>query len=412
VEVEQLLASGEERGELLAYFGEQEYRELAGLARAAHRRRPRRRDGGRAIIVPGIMGSQLGLQRHAPLPHDVLWLDPVDIAVGRLTALRMPGNGAVSSLGVVLYSYLRLKLHLRAAGFDPVFHHYDWRLGIDELGRGLARRVQQEPGARLALVAHSMGGLVSRAALALPGTSKVERLVLLGTPNFGSFAAVQALRGTYAVVRKIARLDAYHTAEALAVEVFSTFPSLYHMLPLAADGSTDLFDPAEWPSSGPRPSTVLLERARGVRHELAPPDERFAVVVGVNQETVTAVARRQDDFVYTVTRHGDGTVPTECARLPGARTYYTAVSHSELTRDGRVASAVVDLLRVGSTRRLADGYPRGGTAAARISDRALRRTQRDKVDWAALAPEQRRIFLQNLNEPPHLKLRAHSHPRR
>ena len=34
----------------------------------------------------------------------------------------------------------------------------------------------------------------------------VKRVVLLGTPNFGSFAPVQALRGTYAVVRKIARL--------------------------------------------------------------------------------------------------------------------------------------------------------------------------------------------------------------
>ena len=30
----------------------------------------------------------------------------------------------------------------------------------------------------------------------------------------------------------------------------------------------------------------------------------------------------------------------------------------------------------------------------------------DKVDWAALAPEQRRLFLENLNEPPHLKLRV------
>ena len=34
----------------------------------------------RVIIVPGIMGSQLGLTRRAPLPHDVLWLDPVDIS--------------------------------------------------------------------------------------------------------------------------------------------------------------------------------------------------------------------------------------------------------------------------------------------------------------------------------------------
>jgi predicted Fe-S protein YdhL (DUF1289 family) len=42
----------------------------------------------------------------------------------------------------------------------------------------------------------------------------------------------------------------------------------------------------------------------------------------------------------------------------------------------------------------------------RIGDHQLRRTHVEKVDWAALAPEQRRLFLQNLNEPPHLRLRV------
>ena len=43
----------------------------------------------------------------------------------------------------------------------------------------------------------------------------MQRVLLLGTPNGGSFAAVQALRGTYAVVRKVARLDANASAETL-----------------------------------------------------------------------------------------------------------------------------------------------------------------------------------------------------
>jgi len=40
-----------------------------------------------------------------------------------------------------------------------------------------------------------------------------------------------------------------------------------------------------------------------------------------------------------------------------------------------------------------------------VSDRQLRRSHAQKVDWGALTAEQRRLFLQNLNEPPHLKLR-------
>jgi hypothetical protein len=32
--------------------------------------------------------------------------------------------------------------------------------------------------------------------------------------------------------------------------------------------------------------------------------------------------------------------------------------------------------------------------------------QPGKVDWAALTPRERRLFLENLNEPPHLRLRV------
>src|SRR5688572_2733827 len=172
VQVEKLLASGEQHRELAAYFGEQEYRELARLALEA-RKAPLRRDGARVYLVPGIMGSILGLRRRAPFPDDILWIDPVDIIFGRLTTLALPGKAAVVPLGVVLYTYLKLKLLLRAAGIDAVFHHYDWRLGIDELGRELAERLRNDSAPAIMVVAHSLGGLVSRAALNLPGTEKV-----------------------------------------------------------------------------------------------------------------------------------------------------------------------------------------------------------------------------------------------
>jgi pimeloyl-ACP methyl ester carboxylesterase len=411
-EIEGLLADGQQREELEAFFGAQEYRALARLGRAARQAPAAPADAPPTIIIPGIMGSQLGMPRHAPLPRDILWLDPVDIGFGRLRELSVPGTGRVGSYGVVLYTYLRLKLHLRAAGLRPVFYDYDWRLGIDVLGRALAQRLQAEASARIAIVAHSMGGLITRAALARPGGEKVERLVLLGTPHFGSFAAVQALRGSCSVVRKIARLDAEHTPETLAAEVFNTFPSLYHMLPAPGhSGAIDFLDPAAWPRSGPQPVPALLESARIVPHALAPPDERCANIIGVGHETVTAITRRDDQFIYTVTRHGDNTVPVACARLPGARNFHAAVSHSELARDRTVAAAVIDLLRRGSTRRLPALWKTASLAQARISDRELRRSQAEKVDWAGLSPAERLSFLQNLNEPPRLRLRIPERPR-
>jgi pimeloyl-ACP methyl ester carboxylesterase len=405
-QIERWLADGAYRGELAAYFGAAEHRALAALARRA--RATRVADPTlRVLIVPGIMGSQLGLRRSPPLPHDIVWLDPIDIHRGRLASLRLPAAASIVSLGVVLFSYLRLKLNLGARGFAAEFYDYDWRLPVAASGRALAERLRALQGARVAIVAHSMGGLVSRAALALPGTGHVERLVLLGTPNGGSFAAVQALRGTYAVVRKVARLAHADSAETLAAQIFSTFPSLYELLPSrACTGGTDLFDLGNWPAAGPRPHAVLLHAALTARHALAPPDERFAIVAGVGQETVTAIARRKDEFVYTITRQGDGTVPVASAELAGVHAAYARVPHSNLTRDPLVAAAVVDLLKCGATARLPSRWVSRSHARARVSDAQLRRSHIQKVAWGALSVEERRLFLQNLNEPPRLRLRV------
>jgi hypothetical protein len=133
--------------------------------------------------------------------------------------------------------------------------------------------------------------------------------------------------------------------------------------------------------------------------------------VGIGEETVTSVRRRNDDFVYTITRHGDGTVPAISAALPGAPVHYAPVAHSDLTRDPVVAAAVVDLLSKGTTRRLPAKWTRASRAQAQITDKQLRRTHTQKVDWAGLEPEERRLFLQELNEPPELELRVPGKPK-
>jgi pimeloyl-ACP methyl ester carboxylesterase len=407
-----MLVSGEQRQELAAYFGEAEYLDLVRLARKAERV-PVNDAQPHVFVIPGILGSQLGIARPAPLPNDVLWLDPIDIQVGRLRLLALHSGAPIVPLGVVLYSHLRLRLRLRAAGFAVTLQDYDWRHGIEESGASLAERLREHGSRKLAIVAHSMGGLISRAALALPGMRHVERVVLLGTPNQGSFAPVQALRGTYAVVRKIARLDGATTAERLTEEVFNSFPSLYQMVPVSSQkGVADLFDPRAWPDSGPALRPPLLEHARRFRERLAPADERFVAVAGVGQETITAVRKGRSGFVYTITRHGDGTVPAASAALDGARTYFTNTGHSDLTRDARVGSAIVELLRKGATKRLPASWTSTSRAQAHVTDGELRRTHRDKVDWASLTPAQRRDFLQNLNEPLKLRLRVPASRRR
>ena len=392
-----LLAAPTQNESLFEYFGPELHAELVELARATHGRRPR---GRRVYVLPGIMGSQLGFERGGKKPDDVLWLDPIDIQLGRLVELELEDDTRAVALGAMNYTYLKITLSLRKAGFDAVLLDYDWRRDVASLGKLLARRIATDGRQQVAIVAHSMGGLVARAALTHAAGAQVSQLIMLGTPNAGSLGAVQALRGTYSVVRKVAMLDLRHDAEFLAREVFATFPGLHELLPSGPHVSLDLFDLASWPSRGPGPKAAMLRRTADLAARLAPADDRFHLVVGCNRITATGVTLRDGDFEYEYSLRGDGTVPIALAELEGARHRYLDCGHSDLPLSDRVIAGTLDLLKSGSTRRFA-AKPRIRRAArARVRDAELRQEYQGKVDWPHMSPEERRIFLDTLNEPP------------
>jgi pimeloyl-ACP methyl ester carboxylesterase len=340
---------------------------------------------------------------------DLLWLDPQDIIDGALTNLRLPEGAGLSALGAIPYSYLALRLRLQAAGFSVVMHDYDWRADLSGLARALAARLRAEPAPEVMIVAHSMGGLIARAALGQPGGERVRRLILLGVPQRGSYGAVQAIRGTYPVVRRLAALDRHHDAEFLAQQVFSTFPSIHQLLPTRElEPSTDLLDAASWPGTGPRPDARLLQAARDFGATLtasntgphAAADARCIAVCGVQQRTVVGLRLHAGEFHYQVSDAGDGTVPLASARLAHGDNYYVRCEHSALPRSVTVASALIELLRSGRTTRLARQV---GTRSARpvvVSDAELRTTWNEKVDWARLRPAAHRDYLNRLNQAP------------
>ncbi|MCU1325892.1 MAG: hypothetical protein JWN34_1262, partial [Bryobacterales bacterium] len=82
--LERFLLTGEARGALEDYYGPEAYTQLRDLARAASTRSVR--GGPRVLILPGIMGSTLAKDRFGPF-DDVLWIDPLEIALGRITEL-------------------------------------------------------------------------------------------------------------------------------------------------------------------------------------------------------------------------------------------------------------------------------------------------------------------------------------
>jgi pimeloyl-ACP methyl ester carboxylesterase len=393
--IEQLLASGERRRDLVALLGEDAYRELSDLARRAQ---AIRRAGPVVYVLPGLMGSRIGTR--GKLLDDVIWLDLIEVAAGHLTRLALPRGDRLVPLGVMLLNALKLKLSLQVAGFDARFHAYDWRRSVEELARELVSRITAEGDREVLLVGHSMGGVVARLALA-SDAGRIARVVQVGSPNLGSFAPVLALRAVYPTVRKLAALDLRHDAEDLARIVFRTLPSLHELLPdPALGGPLDLFDPAAWPDDELRPERRLLDAASAARDRWPVADERCLHIVGVRQETVTRAVPRGREFHYTLERDGDGTVPLRLATLPGARHWFVAEKHGGLPNNGKVISAVVDLLRKGSTDRLPTSTRRMAARASRtVRESVLRRVAPRKVRWQDLSPDARRRLLEPVVSP-------------
>jgi pimeloyl-ACP methyl ester carboxylesterase len=394
-----LLRSGAHSMLLSAYFGEQEYRELCQYAKLAATRGDA--NGPVVYVLPGIMGSKLGSRRQNA---HLVWLHPATIASGGLMYLAIPGEHEMNASGVMLPGYLKLKLMLEIAGLRPVFFPFDWRCDLFELGRALLQHIEANQHGEVLIVAHSMGGLVARAALALDKGSRIAKLVQLGAPNAGSFAPVQALRAVYPTVRKIAALDQHHTAEELASKVFLSLPGLYQMLPSPERcRGLDLFDADAWPQDELVPNVALLRAARESRSRLANADARCALIAGFGQETITGLERVRDNFEYTITCDGDGTVPLPLASWSGARTWYANETHGGLTNNNTVLAALVELLQRDTTQHLsATAPPCDGRTIRVTNDRELRLQAVRKVQWDVLSLDSRRRILEPVISPEFL----------
>jgi hypothetical protein len=361
--------------------------ELARLARRA----AGMRGGPRLLILPGIMGSSIGRLRKSG-GADVTWFDPVEIAQGQLVKLALPAGNRYWAVGVLKFAYERLRLVLRLAGFDAVFHPYDWRRDVLWNGRELADRLLRERRQDVVLVGHSMGGLVARAALAHKGADRISRVVQLGAPNKGVFVAVQALRGTYPLVRRVAMLDLKHSAEELASEMLVTFPGLCDALPAASlCKDFDPFDPGQWPD-GPKPAAALLAAARDAMAKLPPPDDRFRLIAGFGQDTVLGLRRSGRRLQFGRGPAGDGTVPLALAQWPGLETWYVEESHGSLPGNAEVGRAVADLAKRGSTDALPSVLPRR-RGVPTLWQEDLRAAPEPKLAWGDLSEREQREFL-------------------
>jgi hypothetical protein len=346
------------------------------------------------VLVPGIMGSELSVG------DDRLWLSPWRLAQGAFDQLRLGGEPAdpVATAGEVLCLGYRSALDRLARRYHMVAFPYDWRQDVrvaaDRLRTLLETLLDDEDlaaaGVPLHVVAHSMGGLVTRQALDgdgpqadAPGpaaepllqrlAARGGRVVLLGTPNQGSLATPLALIGRHPVISVLSRVDVRRSL-AEWLDVLWTFPGIVQLLPRPdlsgdVDGGNPvrwLYETTRWRGRPADRTEVLMAAATRLHEQLGRTDGHGLHLI-LGDGVTTPVAIRpvgSDGFEVAMADAGDGTVARRCGALEGARTFYAlGVNHGDLVRDARTLQAVTDILERGQTSLLR-GEPRGDGASA------------------------------------------------
>jgi hypothetical protein len=342
------------------------------------------------VLLPGITGSVLanseGKEVWSPSPGaiwravasfggsiDDLELDPSGDPRGVTAPRLVPDTTIIPGL-IKIDGYTRIEQYLadelgltRGQNFFPF--PYDWRLDnrinakkLEQQGLGWLDRWHTTSGAtdaKLVLIAHSMGGLVSRYFLeCLRGWQHTRTLITLGTPYRGSLNAVDFL--THGTKKGVGPLGLDLSP------LLRSYPSVYQLLPVYCCidiGAGTLTRVAAAAEAGALPNvrTDWAVAARQFHSEIEDAQAanakkpqyrergyRLVPVVGIEQPTSQSAITRGGKVEllrsYDGTdMGGDGTVPrvsaTPLELSDAEREVYAAEMHGSLQNaDGPLAN--------------------------------------------------------------------------
>ena len=381
------------------------------------------------FILPGILGSNLKVGGNRVW---VSWR-----LVNGLKQLTFTGKAdKVEPDGLVGSVYDNLAAFLSST-HEVIQFPFDWRRPIEDEARRLAASVSAALDARarslapVRLVAHSMGGLVARTMqLETPRVwtrmlaQEGARLLMLGTPNAGSFAPMQVLSGDDTFGNLLALVGApFQNHDARSQ--MAAFPGFIQLQAGLIDGEQPLSSARAWQKLADDdwqrarehqswhqlpiqldalrwgvPPQKVLDAAVALRRRLdaqAPRLEEFtehlALVVGSAPFTPSGYAMQDAGLVYTGNASGDGRVTLEQALLPGVRTWRIPCDHSNLPGRKDAFTAYLELLEKGATT-LIESVPdrpstRGTAATLEVYSRPSRAPQKGtppRVERQALEP--------------------------
>lgn len=325
------------------------------------------------FLLPGIMGSELDVRR------TTIWAKKFKLAFGGLSKLKI-ARKYISSSGLIADTYSNLFEYLSREN-DVIPFHYDWRTSMEEAAENLANAIKAtaEQAARhdqpVSIVAHSMGGLLARLMMTRhPDAWEAmlkhadSRLLMLGTPNGGSFSIPRMLFGHDKLVKGLALLDVTNS-HAEILDIIRNYPGVLVLLPFG-DEQYDFFDPDTWDKLAktdseqfaPPLKTKLAEAARirtliNTRPLALEQPGKVLYVAGRADETPVALSLENNRAVFKGTSQGDGRVPWATGIPTGIPCWYMDAVHGDLLNHSPAFEAIKELVRTGHTELLPSQRP-------------------------------------------------------
>lgn len=308
------------------------------------------------VFVPGTMGSILS----TPQGEEVWPPTPVEVVTGYNRKQKLLREDLVVGDIVREVScfdfYKPIVATLADIGFKETgtgdrLHvwPYDWRRDLETLADGLAKRLDDVPGGTtsIVLVAHSMGGLITRLVLesgkfnTRPWFGKIKGFMSLATPHLGAPLALARLLGLDSAL-------GISAADFREIGADRRYPSGYQLLPAPREaacwdikagstlGELDIYDAATATGLGLDPT--LVARAAWVHKTLAdgsvPPHVRYFYFAGSGHKTPTRINVATGSKEVTRSEDaGDGTVPLWSALPKSAQKQLVVGEHASFFKE-------------------------------------------------------------------------------
>jgi pimeloyl-ACP methyl ester carboxylesterase len=350
------------------------------------------------LIVPGIAGTILqrtsdatevwpNVDKMLVSPSDsyldALALNPMgDASFGgaqsTIRAVAILQTATLTAAGITLFSddfYGNLINALKGDGYmenQNLFTvPYDWRLDINKSAATLAAKIAQavaaSPTGKIAIIAHSMGGLLVKKYLAsLASAPFLDKVVLVGVPELGAPYAFKILNYGDNLGIPIANQDEIK-------KIAQNMPAIYELLPskkytASVGGYVQDFRSGSGAVGAAAANNALANLADALHQSVdnvpsAGTSPNVYTIMGCGKPTITGYDLYDNGVVDLERGSGDGTVPDASAMAMETGTSHnyfvlsgvTGIDHTGLMSDARPVALIKNIIDGGAMLMLPQG---------------------------------------------------------